>query len=76
MRFLINFFIFGFIFFLIYLFFPEAFATLVSWAQRVYDFFHDIVMRIQERWNTTTPKSPPSETQPTAQLAMIFLWFV
>lgn len=32
LRFIVNFFLFGFIFYMIHLFFPEAFATLVSWA--------------------------------------------
>lgn len=43
MRFIINFFLFGFLFFLIYMFFPEAFATLVSWATHVYEFIRDLV---------------------------------
>jgi hypothetical protein len=43
MRFIINFFLFGFLFFLIYVFFPDAFKTLVSWAQAVYDFFNGLV---------------------------------
>lgn len=38
MRFILSFFFFGFLFFLIWVFFPEAFYTLVSWAQAVYDF--------------------------------------
>lgn len=49
MRFIINFFLFGFLFFLIYLFFPDAFQTLASWAQSVYDFFHNIVLKIIEK---------------------------
>jgi len=64
MRFIINFFIFGFIFYLIYLFFPEAFATLVSWAHQVYDFFHDLVIRMQERWYSTG--APEKVTTPAA----------
>lgn len=52
MRFILNFFIFGFIFFLIYLFFPEAFQTLVSWAQSTYNFFHDLFVSASEKFHT------------------------
>lgn len=43
MRFILNFFFFGFLFFLIYAFFPEAFATLVNWATIVYEFLRDLI---------------------------------
>ncbi|CRX39121.1 hypothetical protein [Estrella lausannensis] len=35
-RFLLNFFLFGILYFLIYTFFPDAFSTLVEWAGKVY----------------------------------------
>lgn len=38
-RFIINFFLFGFLFFLIYVYFPEAFSTLYSWANDVFIWF-------------------------------------
>lgn len=43
MRFIFNFFFFGLLFYLIYLFFPDAFHTLVSWVNEVYLFFKDLV---------------------------------
>jgi len=49
MRFIINFFLFGFIFFLIWHFFPEAFTTLVSWAETVFDFFRDLSSNVREK---------------------------
>lgn len=52
MRFIINFFLFGFIFFLIWHFFPEAFSTLVSWAQTVFDFFRDLFSNVREKVDT------------------------
>lgn len=52
MRFILNFFIFGFIFFLIWHYFPEAFGTLVSWAQTVFDFFRDAFASIRDKINT------------------------
>lgn len=49
MRFILNFFLFGFLFYLISVFFPEAFSTLVSWASGVYGFFHDLVVQIGDK---------------------------
>ncbi len=43
MRFILNFFLFGFIFFLIWYYFPEAFKTLVGWAEQVWTFILDAV---------------------------------
>lgn len=37
LRFIFNFFLFGLLFFIIYKFFPDAFATLVDWVGKVYD---------------------------------------
>ena len=48
MRFILNFFFFGLLFYLIYLFFPEAFHTLVSWADRTVEFLKEVGMRISD----------------------------
>lgn len=69
MRFIINFFIFGFIFYLIYIFFPEAFQTLVSWASSVYDFFHGLFIKASEKYKESTGSSQP----PADQHKAIFL---
>jgi hypothetical protein len=73
MRFIINFFIFGFIFYLIYIFFPDAFQTLTSWAGHVYDFFRGIVQMIVERYNEWkgVPAAPSTPVEP--QKVMSFL---
>lgn len=42
MRFILNFIFFGILFYLIYLFFPDAFKTLVSWANQAYEYFRDL----------------------------------
>lgn len=52
MRFILNFFLFGFLFFLLWHFFPEAFATLVSWAQSTFDFFRDLFSNVKEKVET------------------------
>jgi len=49
MRFILNFIVFGIIFYLIYVFFPEAFFTLVSWANKTYEFLKDVVLQITEK---------------------------
>lgn len=45
MRFILNFFFYGLLFFLIYMFFPEAFNTLVSWANETYIFLRDFIQK-------------------------------
>lgn len=42
MRFIGGFVFFGLLFYAIWLFFPEAFTTLVSWAAQVFNFFIDL----------------------------------
>lgn len=59
MRFLINFIFFGILFYLIYLFFPEAFATLVSWANHVYVFFRDLILMLVDKFQSS--ETPPKE---------------
>lgn len=64
MRFILNFIFFGILFFLIYLYFPEAFQTLVSWANSVYEFFRDIILSISDKLGhkpEPTPEPPPPQ---------------
>ena len=58
MRFIFNFFFFGFIFYLIWLFFPDAFHTLEGWAGAVYEFFKGIIENISNKAAHTTPTPP------------------
>ncbi len=53
MRLIIGFFVYGFIFYLLWMFYPEVFQTLVSWAAHVYDFFHQIVQSVMEKLSST-----------------------
>lgn len=48
MRFILNFFIFGFLFYLLWMFFPEVFNTLVSWANGAFEFLKEIFNRIRD----------------------------
>lgn len=58
MRFILNFIFFGILFYIIYLFFPDAFHTLVSWANNAYeyisDFFSGVSKKIQKGDHLTT----------------------
>lgn len=72
MRFILNFFFFGFLFFLIAMFFPEAFATMVSWAQKVYTFLSDLIQNLNERLRGSSGTSP---TEPTKTAAAFFALF-
>lgn len=53
LRFILNFILFGILFYLIWRFFPEAFDKLVSWAGDVFDFvknlFTSTVEKLQEK---------------------------
>jgi hypothetical protein len=46
MRFILNFILYGILFYLIYLIFPEAFFTLVSWLQGAAEFLKDLYSRL------------------------------
>ena len=49
MRFIWNFFFFGILFYLIWIFFPDAFMTLVGWADHVVAFFRDLIMGVYNK---------------------------
>lgn len=58
MRFIINFFFFGILFYLIWLFFPDAFKTLVSWADQVVAFFRSLISTAAEKVHTQPAAKP------------------
>lgn len=68
MRFILNFFFFGILFYLIYLFFPDMFNTLVAWANHVYLFLKDIVLQISAKIHSM--RGPGNH--PSPQPALIF----
>lgn len=59
LRFILNFVLFGLLFYLIYLFFPEAFTTLVSWVNKTYEFLRDIFTSLSARINEWRGKPAP-----------------
>ncbi len=63
LRFIFNFFLFGLLFYLIYLFFPEAFQTLVSWANHTYEFLKDLFMQLSAKIQSSrSDHSLPQQT--------------
>lgn len=49
MRFILNFIFFGVLFYAIHVFSPDLFDTLVGWANAIYEFLREIVLRISEK---------------------------
>lgn len=61
MRFILNFIFFGILFYLIYIYFPDAFHTLVSWVSKIYDFFKELIIEAYNRsanWRHESPSTP------------------
>lgn len=58
MRFILNFFFFGFIFFLIYVYFPDAFHTLASWAQSFFNLLKDFLTSLGDKIHYAPPPAP------------------
>jgi len=76
MRFIWNFFFFGILFYLIWQFFPEAFNTLVSWANHVVTFFKELILNTWERvQHSTAPAPSPTPTTPST-LALLLSYFM
>lgn len=59
MRFILNFFFFGILFYLIWMFFPDAFKTLVSWADQVVAFFKGLIQTASDKVHNTDTSTPP-----------------
>lgn len=75
MRFIWNFFFFGILFYLIWMFFPDAFMTLVSWANHVVAFFKDLFTSLWEKihpYFRSAPETPAPK--PEATFLMLLSW--
>ena len=73
MRFIIGFIFFGLLFYGIWLYFPEAFQTLVSWAAKVFDFFRELFEKISGSHPTTPPTTPLPNHEPKSILFFMLL---
>lgn len=75
MRFILNFIFFGILFYLIWMYFPDAFSTLLSWANHVVAFFREIITQVWEKSQNYVPHSPtkPPETPNPSWLILLSL---
>lgn len=75
MRFIFNFIFFGILFYIIWLYFPDAFKTLVDWASNTVAFLKNLVQTAMEKVHETQipPPAPPDPT-PTSSLLIPFLF--
>lgn len=69
MRFIVNFIFFGILFYLLWLYFPEAFQTLVSWANHVVTFIKNVALDLWEKYGTGKVPAQPS---PASSLFFLF----
>ncbi len=76
-RLIINFIIFGLIYFAIYYYFPDAFHRLVGWAQETFTFIKDWIIIIVDKiraWYSTIPGPKPSTGDEPAK-TMLFIGY-
>lgn len=59
MRFILNFIFFGLLFYLLWLYFPDAFQKLFSWAQTVVDYVVKLVQSLFHSTKEAVTTSPP-----------------
>lgn len=60
MRFVLSFIFFGLLFYAMYLYVPDTFHTLVSWAAKIFDFAHQEYEKFMQYMTTPQPPSVPT----------------
>lgn len=70
LRFILNFFIFGLLFYAIWYFFPDAFTTLTTWAGDAFDYIKSLVQNLSHK----VPAPGPEKTG-KALFDLLNLWF-
>lgn len=71
-RFIINFILFGLLFYAIWLFFPEAFAKLTTWAGDLFTYVRELFNQIGEKLKTEPAQ--PKTTTVTPALLFLYHW--
>lgn len=62
MRFIIGFIFFGLLFYCIWLYFPEAFATLTSWAAQIVAYIQALFTNVAEKAHGIKPAPTPEKS--------------
>lgn len=77
MRFILNFIFFGVLFYAIYVAFPDAFHTLVGWADKIYEFLRTLALQLLSKVQELTSSSSTSiiPTSPTQTIMMAISLF-
>jgi hypothetical protein len=76
MRFILNFIFFGVLFYAIYLIFPDAFHTMVGWANSIYEFIRDIFLQLTSKVQEWRGQKGPHNPSPQRALFLIPLWIM
>jgi hypothetical protein len=76
MRFLLNFFLFGILYFAIYYYFPDAFHTMVGWAQSVFDFIKEWVIILISKIKSTSAEHGGPGGEPAKGLLIFALAYL
>ncbi|MBS4171390.1 MULTISPECIES: hypothetical protein [unclassified Neochlamydia] len=77
MKFILYFIFFGLLFYVIALYFPEAFQTLVSWADKVFAFLQNLFIAAIDKVNlmmSTPPAIPEQPVHLEAPQELACLW--
>lgn len=72
-RFFINFILFGLLFYLISVFFPDTFHTLVSWVSSLYEFLKGIVLEVVQKFHGMKAPVPDGGTAAPKAMLMFLL---
>jgi hypothetical protein len=75
-RFILNFILFGILFYLIYHFFPDAFQILVTWAEHLYEFLKDLAMQLYSKLSSVVKQAPSAPAAPAAPQHEALSWMV
>ena len=73
MRFILNFIFYGILFYLIYLVFPDAFFTMVSWAHGITEFIKELYLQLVEKIREWRGQSSGT-TPPQQALMFLTMW--
>lgn len=74
LRFILNFILFGVLFYAIYLAFPDAFFTMVGWANNIYELLKDLFMQLSDKLQEYRGSKTESQTPPQQALFLIPMW--